>query len=67
VSTAHAAVIGPLATRNDLLFGKRVVKRHRKAGGLPFNFCWKSIVSRLVGEDSLTGFLFVYAPYGAIW
>jgi hypothetical protein len=60
-------VIGPLATRNDLLFGKRVGKSQRKTATLSFNICWKSIVSRLVGEDSLTGFLFVYAPYGAIW
>jgi hypothetical protein len=67
VSTAHAAVIGSPATRNDLLFGKRVGKRHRKAETLSFNICWKSIVSKLVGEDSLTGFLFVYAPFGAIW
>jgi hypothetical protein len=60
-------VIGPLATRNDLLFGKRVGNQQRKTEILSFKICWKSIVSRLVGEDSLTGFLFVYAPYGAIW
>lgn len=28
--------------------------------------CWKSFVSRLVGEDSLTGFLFVYASKEAV-
>ena len=55
------------AIGNDLLFGKPVGKRQRKVASLPFNFCWKSLVSKLVGEDSLTGFLFVYAPYGAIW
>jgi hypothetical protein len=26
-----------------------------------FKYIWKSIISRLVGEVSLTGFLFVYA------
>ncbi|WP_333567247.1 hypothetical protein [Sphingorhabdus sp.] len=41
--------------------------RSAKAGYLPFKICWKSVVSKLVGEDSLTGFLFVYAPYGVIW
>jgi hypothetical protein len=59
--------IGALATRNDLPFGKRIGMRQRKADSLPFKICWKSIVSKLVGEDSLTGFLFVYASYGAIW
>jgi octaprenyl-diphosphate synthase len=39
----------------------------RKTATLSFKICWKSVVSRLVGEDSLTGFLFVYGPYGAIW
>lgn len=60
-------VIGPLATRNDLLFGKRVGKCQHKTEILSFNICWKFVVSKLVGEDSLTGFLFVYGPYGAIW
>jgi hypothetical protein len=59
--------IGALATRNDLPFGKGVGKRAPKADSLPIKICWKSIVSKLVGEDSLTGFLFVYAPYGVIW
>jgi len=31
-----------------------------------FHICWKSFVSKLVGEDSLTGFLFVYASNGAV-
>ena len=53
--------------RNDLPFGKGVGKRPPKADSLPFKIFWKSIVSKLVGEDSLTGFLFVYAPYGVIW
>jgi hypothetical protein len=38
-----------------------------KARILPFIICWKSVVSKLVGEDSLTGFLFVYASNGACW
>ncbi len=59
--------IGVDATRNDLRFAMPVGKGRRKAGNLPFKICWKSIVSKLVGEDSLTGFLFVYAPYGLIW
>jgi hypothetical protein len=29
-------------------------------------FYWKSIISKLVGEGSLTGFLFVYASQGAV-
>jgi len=55
------------AIGNDLPFGKPVGKRQSKAGKLSFNFCWKSVVSRLVGEDSLTGFLFVYASIEAHW
>jgi hypothetical protein len=61
------SAIDALNRRNDLPFGKPVGKRQRKADSLPFKICWKSIVSKLVGEDSLTGFLFVYAPYGVIW
>jgi hypothetical protein len=38
-----------------------------KASILPFIICWKSVVSKLVGEDSLTGFLFVYASIEAHW
>jgi hypothetical protein len=34
---------------------------------VPFIICWKSIITKLVGEDSLTGYLFVYAPNGVIW
>jgi hypothetical protein len=41
--------------------------RLAKADYLPFKICWKSVISKLVGEDSLTGFLFVYAPFGVIW
>ena len=56
-----------LNKRNDLPFGKPVGKCIHKADSMPFILCWKSIISKLVGEDSLTGFLFVYAPYGVIW
>jgi hypothetical protein len=59
--------IGTLATRNDLPFENSVGKRRTKAFRVPFKICRKSIVSKLVGEDSLTGFLFVYAPNGVIW
>jgi len=41
--------------------------RSAKADYLPSKICWKSVISKLVGEDSLTGFLFVYAPNGVIW
>jgi hypothetical protein len=30
-------------------------------------YYWKSIISKLVGEVSLTGFLFVYASNEALW
>jgi hypothetical protein len=59
--------IGGFITRNDLPFAKSVGKHPTKARVVPFIICWKSIISKLVGEDSLTGFLFVYAPNGVIW
>jgi len=61
------SAINAFNRRNDLPFRKPVGKRTPKAASLPFKICWKSIVSKLVGEDSLTGFLFVYAPNGVIW
>jgi hypothetical protein len=59
--------IGGFVTRNNLPFAKSVGKSSSKACRVPFIICWKSIISKLVGEDSLTGFLFVYAPNGVIW
>jgi hypothetical protein len=53
--------------RKNLICDAKVGKGASKARILPFIICWKSVVSKLVGEDSLTGFLFVYAANGACW
>lgn len=53
--------------RNDLQCSRLIGKRSVKAERLPLKICWKSVVSKLVGEDSLTGFLFVYASVEAFW
>jgi hypothetical protein len=53
--------------RKNLICDAKEGRGAFKARILPFKFCWKSVVSKLVGEDSLTGFLFVYASNGAFW
>ena len=53
--------------RNDLQSLGHIDKCLAKAERLLFKICWKLVVSRLVGEDSLTGFLFVYASIEALW
>ena len=47
--------------RKNLICDAKEGRGAFKARILPFKICWKSVVSKLVGEDSLTGFLFVYA------
>jgi hypothetical protein len=53
--------------RKSLICDVKGGKGASKARKLPFKICWKYVVSKLVGEDSLTGFLFVYASNGACW
>ena len=53
--------------RKNLICDAKEGRGASKARILPFKICWKSVVSKLVGEDSLTGFLFVYASNGACW
>jgi hypothetical protein len=53
--------------RKNLICDAKEGRGASKVRILPFKICWKSVVSKLVGEDSLTGFLFVYASNGACW